>query len=76
MAAALLPALLALVLAPASQARITAPEMRLVALINDVRAQHLAPPLHLDARLAKAARAHSRDMIRRGYFGHGSSRPA
>jgi uncharacterized protein YkwD len=40
--------------------------------MNDVRAAHGLRPLRADARLGRAARAHSADMIRRGYFAHGS----
>lgn len=42
----------------------------LVSAINAVRALHLLPKLSVDICLARAARAHSRDMLRRHYFGH------
>jgi uncharacterized protein YkwD len=44
----------------------------IVAAINAVRAAHLLPGLHVDLQLARAARAHSLDMLRRGYFAHGN----
>lgn len=40
------------------------------AAINEVRAAHGLPPVRGHRRLARAARAHSRDMVRQGYFGH------
>jgi uncharacterized protein YkwD len=44
----------------------------LLAAMNDVRAAHGLRPLRADGRLERAARAHSADMVRRGYFAHGS----
>ena len=41
-------------------------------LLNRVRARHGLPPLRLDAQLSRAARLHSRDMVRRRYFAHDS----
>jgi uncharacterized protein YkwD len=41
-------------------------------LLNRIRAQHGLPPLRLNAKLSSAARRHSRDMVRRRYFGHDS----
>ncbi len=49
-----------------------AADRRLVGLINQVRAAHLAPPLRLSSTLERAAQAHSRDMLDHGYFGHGA----
>ena len=40
--------------------------------MNDARRAHGLPPLRFDGRLHQAARAHSRDMVRRTYFAHGS----
>jgi uncharacterized protein YkwD len=57
--------------APSAPAVPTAGERALLDEINRVRAAHGAPPLRIDGRLEQAARAHSRDMLRRGYFGHG-----
>jgi len=39
-------------------------------LVNERRRQHGRSPVTYDARLAKLARKHSRDMIERGYFHH------
>jgi uncharacterized protein YkwD len=39
-------------------------------LINAVRHNHGVPAVRLDPRLSRAARAHSRDMVRRRYFSH------
>ncbi|MGN6431974.1 MAG: CAP domain-containing protein [Gaiellaceae bacterium] len=44
----------------------------IVAAVNAVRAAHVLPGLQVDFRLARAARAHSLDMMRRGYFAHGN----
>lgn len=38
--------------------------------INRVRARRGLRPLRLSRRLSRAAAAHSRDMVRRGYFSH------
>ena len=40
--------------------------------INSVRARHRLPRLRLNAKLSRAARRHSRDMVRRRYFAHDS----
>lgn len=45
-------------------------EQQMLVLVNQVRAQAGAPPLVMDDNLQKVARAHSRDMWLRGYFGH------
>jgi uncharacterized protein YkwD len=39
-------------------------------LINVQRHSHGLPAVRLDPRLSQAARAHSRDMVRRRYFSH------
>jgi uncharacterized protein YkwD len=44
----------------------------IVASVNAVRTAHLLPALTVDLRLSRAARAHSLDMLRRGYFAHGN----
>ena len=41
-------------------------------LLNRVRARAGLPRLRLDPKLSHAARVHSRDMVRRGYFAHNS----
>jgi uncharacterized protein YkwD len=43
--------------------------------MNAARASHGLPPLRLDRKLTRAARAHSADMLRRGYFAHGRVAP-
>jgi uncharacterized protein YkwD len=42
-----------------------------LAAINEARAAHGLAPLRFDARLQRAARAHSSDMVHRNYFAHG-----
>jgi uncharacterized protein YkwD len=74
--AALSAALLAaLAVAPGSlgsEVAMTRAESRLAVMINQVRAAHGLGPLRVDAGLERAARAHSYDMLRRGYFAHGA----
>lgn len=41
-------------------------------LLNRVRARNGLAPLRLNPKLARAARAHSRDMVRHRYFAHDS----
>jgi uncharacterized protein YkwD len=67
-------ALLALSLAPASQAATTQTraEQSLLAAVNDVRAAHNLRPLKVDAHLVEAARAHSTTLLRANIFEHGS----
>jgi uncharacterized protein YkwD len=55
-------------LAPAGPARAQATLRE----INLVRAAHGLVALRADPRLGRAARAHSRDMVARGYFAHRS----
>ena len=68
--AALLLALVAVSAAHAASFS-AASEARLRAAINGVRAAHGLRPLRFDRALRRAARAHSIDMVRRGYFAHG-----
>ena len=44
----------------------------MIGAMNRVRASYGLRPLRAAAKLHAAARAHSADMIRRGYFGHGA----
>jgi uncharacterized protein YkwD len=44
----------------------------LLAAINTTRAAHGLPPVRFDVRLGRVARAHSTDMLHRGYFAHGA----
>lgn len=46
-------------------------ELAILRAVNDVRAAHGRRPLVLGPALHRAARAHSADMVRRGYFDHG-----
>jgi uncharacterized protein YkwD len=41
-------------------------------LLNRVRARHGLQPLRLNPKLSRAARRHSRDMVRHRYFAHDS----
>jgi uncharacterized protein YkwD len=69
-----LPLLLGAALAPATVASSApareAPEAVTLRLLNDTRTAHGLPPLRSDTLLARAASAHSRDMVARGYFSH------
>jgi uncharacterized protein YkwD len=65
--------LLALFGAPTA-ASPTSAERSLLAAMNQTRAAYGLAPLRIDARLERAARGHSRDMLRRGYFAHGNFR--
>jgi uncharacterized protein YkwD len=56
-------------LAPAASARADTAGDTLASL-NQARVAHGVAPLHVDARLARAARGHSRDMVLHGYFAH------
>jgi uncharacterized protein YkwD len=61
-----------LVTASPAAAVLTRSETRLLAAMNRARAAHGLAPLQTDATLTRAARAHSLDMLRRGYFAHGN----
>jgi uncharacterized protein YkwD len=61
-----------LVFAPSAGATsLSASELHLVGMINQVRVAHVLPPLRLDPTLERAARYHSFDMLQHGYFAHG-----
>jgi uncharacterized protein YkwD len=47
-------------------------EIAIVRVMNSVRATNGVPPLRIGPALTRAARAHSVDMARRGYFDHGA----
>ena len=65
-------ALAALVFDPlAAASRMKPAELSLLRAMNEVREAHGLPPLRRDRALERAARAHSRDMLRKGYFAHG-----
>jgi uncharacterized protein YkwD len=57
--------------AAAKRPLLTSREASLVVAINAVRTLHFLPKLHVDVRLTRAARSHSRDMLQRDYFAHG-----
>jgi uncharacterized protein YkwD len=62
------------VFAPSATARPTSAEAEVIRAVNQVRAQHGLQKLALDLRLERAARTHSRAMIRSGSFAHGDVR--
>lgn len=47
-------------------------ELAILRTVNTIRAAHGRRPLSLGPALHRAARAHSVDMVRRGYFDHGA----
>ena len=57
---------------PAAPARAAGPEIDVVARTNAERIRAGCGTLRVDGRLAAAARAHSSDMVNRGYFEHDS----
>jgi uncharacterized protein YkwD len=54
-----------------SQAQLSGQEQSLLQAINRVRARHGRPPLRIAAPLQRAARSHSRAILRTGNFTHG-----
>lgn len=50
----------------------TSHELAILRAVNRVRAAHRRRPLGLGPALQRAARSHSVDMARRGYFDHGA----
>jgi uncharacterized protein YkwD len=57
--------------AQTGSAAISSSDRSLLGAMNHARAAHGLAALRLDATLQRAARAHSRDMLRRNYFAHG-----
>ena len=55
----------------AAAAPLRSSEARLLEAVNQARASYGLRPLRLDAKLTRAARAHSNDMIAHQYFAHG-----
>ena len=51
-------------------------EQDVLAQLNALRRQHRLVPLRFSAKLAAAARHHSSDMAKRGYFSHSSANGA
>ena len=71
--AVLIAGLLLLVIAPtASAITLTKPERQLLTLINKARAKRHLPALRVSAKLERAARSHSSEMIEKDYFDHSS----
>jgi uncharacterized protein YkwD len=67
-------ALMSIVTVPsAAEARMTHAERSAVKRINHLRADRGLNKLRADGRLARAADAHSRDMLRADFFAHPSS---
>jgi uncharacterized protein YkwD len=64
--------LTAAVAGPARASESATTERALLDEVNRVRAAHGLPGLRVDSALQRAARSHSVDMLRRGYFGHGA----
>jgi uncharacterized protein YkwD len=69
---------LAVLVAPAvcqagTFAPVPASEQQVLALLNQIRQQHHLGSLTASAPLRSAARAHSLDMLRNGYFDHNSA---
>ena len=62
-----------MVVVPAAQAKMSRAERAVIKRVNKLRAQHGLRGLHRDRRLARAADAHSRDMLNAGFFAHESS---
>jgi uncharacterized protein YkwD len=56
----------------AQAATLTRSEVSILKVMNEVRAAHGLRPLRLDGRLQRAARGHSRTMLRTGQFFHGA----
>lgn len=58
---------------PAAHAKMTSGERAVMKRINKLRANFGVKPVRANGRLAAAADAHSRDMLRRDFFAHSSS---
>jgi uncharacterized protein YkwD len=56
----------------AAAAPLRSSEARLLDAVNQARATYGLRPLRVDAKLTRAAQAHSIDMISHQYFGHGA----
>jgi uncharacterized protein YkwD len=68
--------ILATIVPPAYSAAPSRAELRIVRLINRERARNHLSPLRVNVHLVDAARYHSREMLRYGYFDHNSLHPA
>jgi uncharacterized protein YkwD len=58
--------------ATAAGVRLTPAEASLLSAVNQARAAHGLAPVHLDAALERASRAHSAEMLRGEFFAHGA----
>jgi len=58
--------------ATASAAGLNSTETSLLRAVNQTRAAHGLAAVRFDARLERAARAHSAEMLSQGYFAHGA----
>jgi uncharacterized protein YkwD len=56
--------------ASAGGLRLTSVEVAVVKIINQTRAQHGLRPVRVRTSLCRAARVHSTEMVRRGFFSH------
>ena len=65
-------AVLAAVLLPPAASHAAGPSQALLRAVNAARVEHGVPPVRADHRLARAARAHSADMVAHHYFAHES----
>jgi uncharacterized protein YkwD len=63
-------ALIPIPTAEAASLRMTASEESFFRALNATRARHSLPDVRPDARLQRAARSHSAEMVTRGYFAH------
>lgn len=59
--------------ADAASIRMDRTELKIIRLVNHIRARHGLRRLAVSRALAAAATVHSGDMLRRDFFGHGSS---
>ena len=64
--------LFVLTVAPAGARPASTTASSLLAAINGTRAAHGLASVRVDSRLARVARSHSLDMLRRNYFSHGA----
>jgi uncharacterized protein YkwD len=63
--------LMVLLAAPAGARSLSTTESSLLSAINGTRTSHRLAAVRIDVRLARVARSHSTDMLRRNYFSHG-----
>jgi uncharacterized protein YkwD len=58
--------------ASAGSLHLASAEVAVVKLLNQTRTRHGLQALHVRTSLCRAARAHSREMVRKGFFSHAS----